>query len=100
METGLHRVNTTQVSKAEPVQDGKRALYHQSAETCPSTHESSTAALRAFDNHNIVMAGEAHGCKQERARMRELVSKPEFADCADDMSVEFGNSLRVSLSLS
>jgi len=52
-----------------------------------------TAVLHAFDNHNIVMFGEYHACKQEHEWLRALISTPEFADRVDDIVVEFGNSL-------
>jgi hypothetical protein len=59
----------------------------------PRPQNATTAVLRAFDDHNIVMLGEAHGCKQEYEWLRELVNAPEFADRVDDIVVEFGNSL-------
>jgi hypothetical protein len=49
--------------------------------------------LRAFDTHEIVMFGEAHGCKQEYEWLKDLVGTPEFADRVDDIVVEGGNSL-------
>jgi len=59
----------------------------------PQPRHATAAVLRAFDDHNIVMFGEAHGCKQEYEWLRELVATPEFADRVDDIVVEFGNSL-------
>ena len=61
--------------------------------TEPKPQNPTTAVVRAFDNHNIVMFGEEHGCKQEYAWLRDLVATPEFADRVDDIVVEFGNSL-------
>lgn len=59
----------------------------------PRPQSATTAVVRAFDNHNIVMFGEEHGCKQEYAWLRDMVATPEFADQVDDIVVEFGNSL-------
>jgi len=59
----------------------------------PQPRNATAAVLRAFDDHNVVMFGEAHGCKQEYEWLRELVGTPEFADRVDDIVVEFGNSL-------
>jgi len=59
----------------------------------PQPQNATTAVLRAFDSHEIVMFGEAHGCKQEYEWLRDLVGTPEFADRVDDVVVEFGNSL-------
>ncbi len=46
----------------------------------PKPQNATASVLRAFANHNIVMFGEAHGCKQEYEWLRELVRTPEFAD--------------------
>lgn len=59
----------------------------------PKPLNATAAVLRAFDSHDIVMFGEAHGCKQEYEWLDELVGTPEFADRMDDIVVEFGNSL-------
>jgi len=59
----------------------------------PKPLNATVAVLRAFDNHDIVMFGEAHGCKQEYEWLDELVGAPGFADRVDDIVVEFGNSL-------
>lgn len=59
----------------------------------PKPQNATTAVLRAFDNHNIVLFGEYHACKQEHEWLRALISTPEFADRVDDIVVEFGNSL-------
>ncbi|HEY1758140.1 MAG TPA: hypothetical protein VGG72_22410 [Bryobacteraceae bacterium] len=55
--------------------------------------DATTAVLRAFDTHNIVMFGEQHACKQEYGWLRQLVSTQAFADRVDDIVVEMGNSL-------
>ncbi len=52
-----------------------------------------TAVLRAFNTHDIVMLGEAHDNKQEFEWLRSLVATPAFADRVDDIVMEFGNSL-------
>jgi hypothetical protein len=55
--------------------------------------DATTAMIRAFDGHDIVMFGEIHGDKQEYEWLCRLVETPEFADRVDDIVVEFGNSL-------
>ncbi len=52
-----------------------------------------TAVLRAFDTHDLVLLGEIHGNKQEYEWLRALVASPEFSDRVDDIVVESGNSL-------
>lgn len=42
--------------------------------------DATTAVLRAFEAHDIVLFGEIHGSKQEYAWLRSLVATPEFAD--------------------
>jgi hypothetical protein len=59
----------------------------------PRPLNATAAVLRAFDTHEIVMLGEAHGCKQEYEWLRDLVSTAEFGDRVDDIVVEAGNSL-------
>jgi hypothetical protein len=52
-----------------------------------------TAVLRAFDSHDLVMLGEIHGNKQEYEWLRSLVATSQFAERVDDIVMEFGNSL-------
>jgi hypothetical protein len=59
----------------------------------PRPLNATAAVLRAFDTHDVVLFGEAHGCKQEYEWLRDLVATPEFADRVDDIVVEAGNSL-------
>jgi hypothetical protein len=59
----------------------------------PRPLNATAAVLRAIDTHEIVMFGEAHGCKQEYEWLRDLVGTPEFGDRVDDIVVEVGNSL-------
>jgi hypothetical protein len=59
----------------------------------PKPQNATTAVVRAFDTHNIVMFGEDHAIKQEYEWLRELVATPAFADRVDDIVMEFGNSL-------
>jgi hypothetical protein len=59
----------------------------------PKPHNAIAAVVRAFDTHNIVLFGEAHGCKQEYEWLDQLVGSPEFASRVDDIVVELGNSL-------
>ena len=55
--------------------------------------DATTAIIRAFDDHSIVMFGEVHGDKQEYEWLCKLVGNSEFANRVDDIVVEFGNSL-------
>lgn len=59
----------------------------------PKLENATAAVVHAFETHDIVMFGEAHGNKQEYEWLRSLVAAPEFADRVDDIVVEFGNSL-------
>ena len=52
-----------------------------------------TAILHAFEQHPIVMFGEIHGCVQEHALLKKLVTSPEFAARVNDIVIEMGNSL-------
>ncbi len=63
------------------------------AQGSPQVENATTAVVRAFETHDIVMFGEVHGNKQEYEWLRSLVATPEFADRVDDIVVEFGNSL-------
>lgn len=59
----------------------------------PKPDNPTTAVVSAFATHDIVMLGEMHGNKQEYAWLPSLVASPEFADRADDIVLEMGNSL-------
>lgn len=52
-----------------------------------------TAILQLFGQHQIVMFGELHGCIQEDALLRSLLTSPEFAARVNDVAIEMGNSL-------
>ena len=52
-----------------------------------------TAILQLFEQHPIVMFGEVHGCVQEDALLKKLVTSPEFAARVNDVVIEMGNSL-------
>jgi hypothetical protein len=62
------------------------------AQAVSTWQPATTAVVRAFDAHDIVMLGETHGNKQEYDWLRELVAEPAFADRVDDIVMEFGNS--------
>ena len=51
------------------------------------------AILQLFEQHPIVMFGEVHGCVQEHALLKRLVTSPEFAARVNDVVIEMGNSL-------
>jgi hypothetical protein len=59
----------------------------------PKPQDATSAMIKLFDIHDIVMFGEVHGSEQEYDWLCKLVSNPEFADRVDDIVVEFGNSL-------
>jgi hypothetical protein len=59
----------------------------------PQVENASTAMIRLFQTHQIVMFGETHGNKQEYEWLCKLVKTPGFADRVDDIVVEVGNSL-------
>ena len=63
------------------------------AQMDPKPQDATAAVLQAFETHNIVIIGEAHGNKQEYEWLSSLVGTPEFADRVDDIVMEFGNSL-------
>lgn len=52
-----------------------------------------TAILQLYEQHPIVMFGEVHGCVQEHALLKKLVTSPEFAARVNDVVIEIGNSL-------
>lgn len=51
------------------------------------------AILQLYEQHPIVMFGEVHGCVQEHALLKKLVTSPEFAARVNDVVIEIGNSL-------
>src|ERR1017187_6113684 len=63
------------------------------AQTEPKLEPANQAISEAFQTHNLVMIGEAHGNKQEYEWLRSLVATPDFADRVDEIVMEFGNSL-------
>ena len=81
--------------------------FHFPHSACHGTNQSSTEATgryhgngQALNDHDGVIPGEWHGDKQEHEWFRKLVSTPEFADRADDVVMEFGNSLYQKISRS
>ena len=74
------------------------ALVILSAPCCipqqaPEPMDPTTAVLKAFQTHDIVMIGEIHWDKREWQWLDSLVSDPKFADRVDDIVMEIGNSL-------
>jgi hypothetical protein len=63
------------------------------AQSAPKVESATPAILQALQSHDLVMLGEPHGNKQEYDWLRSLVGTPEFADCVDEIVMEFGNSL-------
>jgi hypothetical protein len=59
----------------------------------PQLENASSAMIRLFQTHDIVMFGEVHDSEQEYEWLCELVKTPGFADQVDDIVVEFGNPL-------
>jgi len=63
------------------------------AQSDPKPENATAAVLHAFETHDLVLLGEIHGNKQEYEWLRSLIATPEFADRADDVVMELGNSL-------
>ena len=63
------------------------------AQVDASPQNATTAVLKAFETHDVVMLGEFHNNKQEYQWLDSLVADPEFADRVDDIVMELGNSL-------
>ena len=59
----------------------------------PQLENASSAMIRLFQTHDIVMFGEVHDSEQEYEWLCELVKTPGFADHVDDIVVEFGNPI-------
>jgi hypothetical protein len=59
----------------------------------PKAEVATTAIIRAFSTHSIVMLGELHGNKQEYELLRGLVFSQEFAAKVNDLVLEYGNAL-------
>jgi hypothetical protein len=69
------------------------SLIPCAAQDSPKPEPATTAVVRAFKTHNIVMLGEIHDNKQLYEWLNSLVATPAFADQVDDIVVEMGNSL-------
>lgn len=59
----------------------------------PRLQNASSAMIRLFQTHDVVMFGEAHDSEQEYTWLCKLVKTPGFSDQVDDIVVEFGNGL-------
>jgi hypothetical protein len=59
----------------------------------PRLQDASSAMIRLFHTHDVVMFGEAHDSEQEYRWLCKLVKTPGFSDQVDDIVVEFGNAL-------
>jgi len=59
----------------------------------PRLQNASTAMIRLFNTHDMVMFGEVHDGEQEYEWLSKLVKTPGFSDHVDDIVVEFGNAL-------
>ena len=59
----------------------------------PRLENASSAMIRLFQTHDIVMFGEVHNSQQEYQWLCRLVQTPGFSDHVDDIVVEFGNAL-------
>ncbi|MDE1163100.1 MAG: hypothetical protein PW792_14340 [Acidobacteriaceae bacterium] len=64
-----------------------------SAQKAAQPQNPTSAVLKAFQTHDIVMIGEIHWDKLEWQWLDALVSDPRFADHVDDIVMEIGNSL-------
>jgi hypothetical protein len=59
----------------------------------PREQDAVAAILQQFERHPIVMFGEIHGCVQEHALLKKLLTSPEFAARVNDVVIEMGNAL-------
>ena len=59
----------------------------------PKAEVATSAIIKAFDGHSIVMLGELHGNKQQYELLRRLVLSDDFNAKVDDLVLEYGNSL-------
>lgn len=81
-------------SQAVPPSPGPANSGGSQSPAGPQIAEDATAAMiQAITTHQVVMFGETHANKQEYAWLCALVKTPAFADRADNIVVEFGNSL-------
>jgi hypothetical protein len=58
----------------------------------PRLQNASSAMIRLFHTHDVVMFGETHDSEQEYRWLCELVKTQGFSDHVDDIVVEFGNA--------
>ncbi|MGA7857623.1 MAG: hypothetical protein WCA11_06845 [Terracidiphilus sp.] len=75
---------------SQPVSEHARVLIPAGQ---PQLENASSAMIRLFQTHDIVMFGEVHNSQQEYQWLCKLVKMPEFSDHVDDIVVEFGNAL-------
>jgi hypothetical protein len=76
--SGSHVSHT--VSEHRPIPPGQ-----------PQLEDASSAMIRLFQTHDIVMFGEVHDSEQEYEWLCKLVKTPGFADQVNDIVLEFGN---------
>ncbi len=81
---------TTSSGNSNPLTDRGQSLIPSGQ---PQLENASSAMIRLFQTHDIVMFGEVHDSEQEYEWLCKLVKTPEFAGHVDDIVVEFGNAL-------
>jgi hypothetical protein len=81
---------TISSGKSNPVKVRGQSLISSKQ---PQLENASSAMIRLFQTHDIVMFGEVHDSEQEYEWLCKLVKTPGFAGHVDDIVVEFGNAL-------
>lgn len=81
---------TTSSGNSYPLKDRGQSLIPSGQ---PQLQNASSAMIRLFQTHDIVMFGEVHDSEQEYEWLCKLVKTPGFAGHVDDIVVEFGNAL-------
>jgi|ERR1017187_426247 hypothetical protein len=81
---------TTSSGNSNPLKDRGQSLIPSGQ---PQLENASSAMIRLFQTHDIVMFGEVHDSEQEYEWLCKLVKTPGFAGHVDDIAVEFGNAL-------
>ena len=82
--------HTTSSSNLNPLKDRGQSLTPSGQ---PQLENASSAMIRLFQTHDIVMFGEVHNSQQEYEWLCKLVKTPGFSDQVDYIVVEFGNAL-------
>jgi hypothetical protein len=94
--SGRNAPKAVEVFPANSSQDSHMVAEHQPAPPpagLPQLDDASSAMIRLFQTHDIVMFGEVHDSEQEYLWLCKLVKTPGFADQVNDIVLEFGNAI-------